>query len=178
MNRYMIAPLLATLVVFALVLHHQAQNSGSSSAVGASSHLASLGRHSRGESDLLPYEEAEQRILAQWPSLNPREVFSRRVPTQSLYATLWPDESSGVEHAETSFLCTLFINAIPAVADTNQNAEMMGVGKVQAASPHFPIHVDRETAKIRIFADSRWQSYATWRDMKVPEYRKLTGFGT
>ena len=176
MNRYMIAPLLATLAVFSLVLHHQTQNSGS--AVGVSSHLASLGNRLRADSDLLPFEEAEQRILDQWPSLNPSEVFSRRVPTQSLYATLWRGESSSDDQAGTSFLCTLFVHAIPVVVTKQEHPVMMDGAKGVASSSSFPIHVDRQTAKTSIFADNQWQNYGTWRDMKVPEYRKLTGFGT
>ena len=64
---------------------------------------------------------------------------------------------------------------------SGQNTKVSFDSKEPTNSPRhdrYAIHVDRVTGAMRVFADNEWQDYRRWRDINLPKYRKLTGFGT
>lgn len=175
MNRFLWAPLLITLAVFAVALNSASQ-SPQVAAWGSSARAASISRqHSKDrlEAELIPYDLAEQKVLEEWPTLDPRERFSRRMPTQTFYAELAKNEPHDSDDASAHFLCLLVVNGLPMEME-----RVMESGDLAATPPVFPLHVDRVNGDISVFVDNQWQAYELWRDQNLPRFKKLAGFGT
>lgn len=174
MNRFLYVPLLMTLAVFAVVLN-SASRTPHVAAWGSSASTASIsGHHSPAklEHDLLPYELAEQKVLEQWPTLDPRERFSRRMPTQTFYAELARTEPEDHSDSSEHFFCSLLVSGLPLEPETSKvRSKLAGTTQV------FPVRVDRINGDVSVMVDKRWRPYELWRDQNLPRFKKLAGFG-
>ena len=139
MNRYLSIPLVLTLAVFSSAWFSQ-RSSGDRLLTTT---LTSKGRDRAREPlrELLPAEEVEAMILKDWPTLSPRELFSRRVPTMMYHARLIAEPQ---RQPSTHFLWDLEVT-------------------VFSEEHHYPIHVDRESGTAHVFADNQWLPYDAWR---------------
>ena len=174
MNRFLTAPLVATLFVFVAVLCSQ-QSTGEPPQTLTTA-TSSYDYHDI-KVDLLTAKQAETLVLDQWPTSEPL-ILSRVMPRTKLMAELRIAEHTSNDH---SLLGTLFVNATPKIQKLNPQelqAEMMSGGMtVNRPNNVFPIHIDRYARNIKIFAENQWQPYPQWRDVNVPIYKELTGWG-
>ncbi|NND95728.1 MAG: hypothetical protein HKN47_00195, partial [Pirellulaceae bacterium] len=135
---------------------------------------------------MLSYDQTRTFVLDQWPIASRNLIGSRAMPRSSFHATLERMASRELNVGDvddaTSFLCTLRIDAevFPdwrqlvtypesARAESQPDDPLLGVN-------HFPIHVDRTTQAIHIFADQKWQPYSQWRDGNLAKLKRLTNW--
>ena len=156
MNRYLAIPSAMSLVLFVGLLAKSSFGVSSNSTAPTSVEAATY------VSAPLRIEDAEIAVLDQWPTLSEFQWGSRRGPTQSLYATL------DLRMTQTSFLGRMGVTARHAKPETTTD--------VKNGRSTFPIHVDRSTGDVLIFADYQWQDYPTWRDQNLPQYLEVTGW--
>ncbi|WP_149495031.1 hypothetical protein [Roseiconus lacunae] len=177
MNRLLVIPLLACVLLFAVVFQDRSQDSPSGERSGAaaatlasSDHLTSSDL--RGDHHgLMPLEEARREILEPWPEESIEERFSRRETFLSLSAWLSPPDEVSVKQSPTRFLCSLSVDYHATDLDS------AAILNATLANP-LPIYVDRRSREIFVFYDSRWHEYHDWIGTYQPDIKKMTGFGT
>ena len=158
MNRYLAVPFAMSLVLFVGILAKSSFGDPSSVTPSTNAEPTTF------VSSPLRIKDAEIAVLDQWPTLSEFQWGSRRAPTQSLYAAL------DLRMTQTSFLGCMSVNARHEKPDTTTS--------VKNGQSIFPVHVDRSTGDVLIFADYQWQDYPMWRDANLPHYMEATGWST
>lgn len=179
MNRYLAIPLVFTLISFCVVYCSQStlgKSNKSDLALNAATVNGSVAR----SANPVSYDDAKTMILDQWPILEGYRFGSRMMPTQRLYATIGELAHLGVDSKEArespSFLLCLHIVARALPEKAASNLTLRHGQSVAAGSNMFPIHVDRYSREVQIFADWQWQEYSSWRDTNLPKYKELAGW--
>ena len=179
MNRLLVFPLIGSIAVFAVVLRSHADKAIFKSTAASSGYFARGESYPLLERDLMPLEDAERHILESWPTIDQSEYFSRRGPTQSFYTILDKAEHRNLDESSPSFLFSFFVYADPILSGEETKVSFDSAEATSARrNDHFAIHVDRLTGAMQVFANNEWRDYRQWRDINLPKYRKLTGFGT
>ena len=150
MNRFLSIPLVIVGVVFGSAWYAQT-SSGSRAAAALGMKL-----HSKSPSRERPmsYEEAEAKLLEDWPTLSGYEAFSRVMPSQSYYVAIDPATDAETQSDNSSFLFTLYITA---------DSELFS----------HSLHVDRYTGVARVLVQDRWLPYEAWREETQAKYEHL-----
>lgn len=108
---------------------------------------------SAGEVDeLLSWESAQKQIKKGWPQRVGHNSGGRAGPSNPFYVML-ANLPRGWRDNQSTFLSAFSVN-------------------LRGERDVFPISIDRRNNEIYIFADSRWLSYGSWRDVNLPLYEK------
>ncbi len=187
MNRFLVIPCAASLLVFATVaMVRGSQNAKESTAVRSVSSMTKAGPNQ----PLLAIENATEAILDGWPSESRMAFFSRRGPTSRLSAsTNWHYADSDSQFWQAN----AFIGELVIYAQTQSQAKSLTQSSLQTnlkrkpervsdatvpAVQQLPICVDRVTGTMAIHANGQWQPYEPWLNMNLPKLKKATNFAS
>ena len=193
MNRYLAIPLSLSLVLFAGVyVSHGSLGQIKQSSSKSDSTLPSTGSNQQSESrgfedepkksesaQLLSFDQARTLVLDGWPTISPNKWGSRARPNISACAELaetmrgsWRKPELGDASCILTSIVTVNEQAKPGenakVTFWNRPAQV----SVLDRRSNFPLHIDRRTKEIKIFANETWQPYDEWRDKNLPIFLK------
>lgn len=105
-------------------------------------------------SELLTLDQARTLVLDGWPTAGKYAWGSRAAPRVSAFAELqeflWRPREQTQLTDEPCILTSLVV--------------------VSGETVYFPIHIDRKTQAIKIFAEQTWKPYTEWRDGYLPGF--------
>ncbi|OYP34976.1 hypothetical protein [Rhodopirellula sp. MGV] len=168
MNRFLVIPLVVSVLLFIAVLNQQSILATSEPHLASAEYRLARSDH-KSSRPLMPLEEARRQILEAWPQESPEELFTRRTTFLSFSAFLDQPSELTQSHSESNFLFSLAILA------HGHDQDAQEILKSRFAKP-LAIHVDRESGQTFIFEQGQWHDYKTWAEEALPTIRKLTNF--